>query len=326
MENHYLLSIRELHVHFLTLKGTVRAVNGVNLSVREGETIGIVGESGCGKTMTGLSILRLIPRPAGRIAQGEIEFDGKNLLTLSESEMWKIRGNQISMIFQDPMTSLNPCYTIGNQLGEVFRLHRKELKPNEIRDRCVELLKLVEIPMPELRLRQYPHELSGGMRQRVMIASAVACHPRILIADEPTTALDVTIQSQILELIHKLKEESNASVLLITHNLGLMAENADRVVVMYAGRIIEQGPVDQVINNAVHPYTQGLFRSIPLMSKNFEEMKKRLSEIPGVVPSLLALPKGCAFAPRCSKRRAICEEQEPEKIEVGPHHDVWCTL
>lgn len=326
MENHHLLSIRDLHVHFLTLRGTVRAVNGVNFSVREGETIGIVGESGCGKTMTGLSILRLIPRPAGRIAQGEIEFDGKNLLTLSEPAMRKIRGNQISMIFQDPMTSLNPCYSIGDQLGEVFRLHRKELRRNEILDRCVELLKLVEIPMPELRLRQYPHELSGGMRQRVMIASAIACRPRLLIADEPTTALDVTIQAQILELIHKLKEESNTSVMLITHNLGLMAENADRVVVMYAGRIVEQGPVDEVINYAVHPYTQGLLRSIPRMTKDFKEMKQRLSEIPGVVPSLLTLPKGCAFAPRCSKRLALCEKQEPERVEVGLHHDVWCTL
>jgi oligopeptide/dipeptide ABC transporter ATP-binding protein len=326
MESHPLLCIRDLHVHFLTLRGTVRAVNGVHFTVCEGETIGMVGESGCGKTVTGLSILRLIPRPAGRIARGEIEFDGKNLLTLPEPEMRKIRGNQISMIFQDPMTSLNPCYSIGNQLGEVFRLHRKELRRGEIRDRCEELLKLVEIPMPELRLRQYPHELSGGMRQRVMIASAIACRPRILIADEPTTALDVTIQAQILELIHKLREESNTSVLLITHNLGLMAENADRVMVMYAGRIVEQGPVDEVIHHAVHPYTQGLFRSIPRMTKDFKEMKQRLIEIPGVVPSLLALPQGCTFAPRCSKRRAICEQQEPEGIEVGPHHDVWCAL
>lgn len=326
MENHLLLRIRDLHVHFLTLRGTIRAVNGVHLTVREGETIGIVGESGCGKTVTALSILRLIPRPAGRIARGEIEFDGKNLLTLPEPEMRKIRGNQISMIFQDPMTSLNPCYSIGNQLGEVFRLHRKELRRDDIRDRCVELLKLVEIPMPELRLRQYPHELSGGMRQRVMIASAIACRPRILIADEPTTALDVTIQAQILELIHKLREESNTSVLLITHNLGLMAENADRVVVMYAGRIVEQGPVDEVINHAVHPYTQGLFRSIPRMTKDFKEMKQRLIEIPGVVPSLLTLPRGCAFAARCSKRLAVCEQQEPEKVEVGPRHDVWCAL
>jgi peptide/nickel transport system ATP-binding protein len=326
MEHHPLLCIRDLHVHFLTSRGTVRAVNGVHFTVGEGETIGIVGESGCGKTATGLSILRLIPKPAGRIARGEIEFEGKNLLTLPEAEMRKIRGNQISMIFQDPMTSLNPCYSIGNQLGEVFRLHRKELRRDEVMDRCEELLKLVEIPMPELRLMQYPHELSGGMRQRVMIASAIACRPRILIADEPTTALDVTIQAQILELIHKLREEANTSILLITHNLGLMAENADRVVVMYAGRIVEQGPVDQVIHHAFHPYTQGLFRSIPRMTENFKEMKQRLIEIPGVVPSLRALPQGCTFAPRCSKRRAICEQQEPEKVEVGPHHDVWCVL
>jgi oligopeptide/dipeptide ABC transporter ATP-binding protein len=268
----------------------------------------------------------LIPKPSGRIVRGEIEFDGKNLLNLPEPEMRIIRGNQISMIFQDPMTSLNPCYSIGNQLGEVFRLHRKELKRDEIRDRCEELLKMVEIPVPELRLKQYPHELSGGMRQRVMIASAIACRPRILIADEPTTALDVTIQAQILELIHKLKEESNTSVLLITHNLGLMSENADRVMVMYAGRIVEQGPVDEVIHHPVHPYTQGLFRSIPRMTKDFKEMKQQLIEIPGVVPSLRALPQGCAFAARCSKRRAFCEQQEPERVEVGPHHDVWCAL
>jgi oligopeptide/dipeptide ABC transporter ATP-binding protein len=230
------------------------------------------------------------------------------------------------MIFQDPMTSLNPCYSIGDQLEEVFRLHRKELNRNEIREQCIELLKLVEIPMPELRLRQYPHELSGGMRQRVMIASAIACRPRILIADEPTTALDVTIQAQILDLIHQLREEANTSVILITHNLGLMAENADRVVVMYAGRIVEQGSVDEVIEHAFHPYTQGLFRSIPRMTKNFKEMKERLSEIPGVVPSLVTLPTGCIFAPRCPKQSLTCVEQAPEKVEVSPNHQVWCRL
>ncbi len=321
-----LLHIKNLHVHFQTERGTIRAVNGVDLTVRKGETIGIVGESGCGKTMTALSVLRLIPEPAGRITGGEIEFDGRNLLALPDQEMRRIRGNQISMIFQDPMTSLNPCYSIGDQLGEVFRLHRKELRRSQVREQCVELLRLVEIPMPELRLRQYPHELSGGMRQRVMVASAIACRPKILIADEPTTALDVTIQAQILDLIHKLKEESGTSVMLITHNLGLMAENADRVFVMYAGRIVEQGPVDEVVEHGIHPYTQGLFRSIPRMTKNFVEMKERLSEIPGVVPSLVALPRGCIFAPRCRKQSPACEEQVPEPIEVSPNHRVWCRL
>ena len=298
----------------------------MNLSVSEGEALGIVGESGCGKTMTALSILRLVPGPMGKIVQGEIQFDGKDILKLPEKVMRKVRGNQISMIFQDPMTSLNPVYTIGNQMGEVFRLHWKRLKNKEIRDRCVELLKLVEIPIPERRFFQYPHELSGGMRQRVMIALALACNPKILIADEPTTALDVTIQAQILELIHKLKEESNTAVILITHNLGLMAENTKQVILMYAGKAVEYGPVDDVIDHPYHPYTQGLFRSIPRMTKNFREMKQKLHEIPGVVPNLIDLPKGCVFAPRCSRRMEVCDEKEPEKKEVGPGHHAWCWL
>ncbi len=326
MKEDYILSIKDLHVHFNTIQGIVRAVNGMNLSICKGEAVGIVGESGCGKTMTALSILRLVPGPLGRIVQGEIKFDGKDLLSLPEKEMRKIRGSQISMIFQDPMTSLNPCYTVGNQLAEVFRLHRKELANKKIHDHSVELLKLVEIPMPELRIRQYPHELSGGMRQRVMIASALACNPEILIADEPTTALDVTIQAQILELIHKLREESKTAVILITHNLGLMAENVERVLVMYMGKVVEQGRVDDVINHPFHPYTKGLFRSIPRMTKYFTEMKQKLYEIPGVVPSLIALPQGCAFAPRCLQRMEICEQRQPEMVEVGANHSVWCWL
>jgi oligopeptide/dipeptide ABC transporter ATP-binding protein len=298
----------------------------MNLSIRQGEAVGIVGESGCGKTMTALSILRLVPGPSGRIVQGEIEFDGKDILKLPEEAMRRIRGNQISMIFQDPMTSLNPVYTIGNQMAEVFRLHWKRLKNKEIRDRCMELLKLVEIPMSERRIYQYPHELSGGMRQRVMIAMALACNPKILIADEPTTALDVTIQAQILELIHKLKEESNTAVILITHNLGLMAENTNQVILMYAGKAVEYGLVDDVIDHPFHPYTQGLFHSISRMTKNFSEIKQKLHEIQGVVPHLIHLPKGCTFTPRCPRRMEVCEQKEPEKKEIGPNHYAWCWL
>ncbi len=326
MEKQPLLSIRNLHVQFDTGQGIVHAVNGVDLSIRQGDAIGIVGESGCGKTMTALSVLRLVPGPLGRIVHGEIIFDGKDILALPESTMRKIRGNQISMIFQDPMTSLNPVYTVGNQLAEVFRLHWRKLTNREIRDRCVELLKLVEIPMPERRARQYPHELSGGMRQRVMIASALACNPKVLIADEPTTALDVTIQAQVIELIHKLMKESNTAVILITHNLGLVAENTKRVIVMYAGKVVEEGRVDDVIEHPFHPYTQGLFYSIPRMTKDFIEMKQKLHEIPGVVPNLIRLPKGCAFEPRCSKRMGICEQKDPEKKEVGLGHHAWCWL
>jgi oligopeptide/dipeptide ABC transporter ATP-binding protein len=326
VKEEYILSIKNLHVHFRTIQGTVRAVNGVNLSIRKGSAVGVVGESGCGKTLTALSILRLVPGPLGKIVEGKINFKGINLLALPEKEIRKIRGNSISMIFQDPMTSLDPCYSVGNQLAEVFRLHRKELKSREIRDHSVELLKLVEIPMPELRIHQYPHELSGGMRQRVMIASALACKPEILLADEPTTAVDVTIQAQILDLIRRLREESQTSVILITHNLGLMAENVDQVVIMYAGRVVEQGPVDEVIDHYFHPYTKGLFRSIPRMTKNFKEMKQKLHEIRGVVPSLFTLPKGCPFAPRCPRKKGICEREEPKMIEVGANHYVWCWL
>jgi oligopeptide/dipeptide ABC transporter ATP-binding protein len=326
MEKQPLLSIRNLHVHFNTGQGIVHALNGVSLSIRQGDAIGIVGESGCGKTMTALSILRLVPGPLGRIVHGEIMFDGKDILALPESTLRKIRGNQISMIFQDPMTSLNPVFTVGNQLAEVFRLHWKKLTNREIRARCVELLKLVEIPMPERRVRQYPHELSGGMRQRVMIASALACNPKVLIADEPTTALDVTIQAQVLELIHKLMKESNTAVILITHNLGLVAENTKWVIVMYAGKVVEEGSVDDVIDHPFHPYTQGLFHSIPRMTKDFIEMKQRLHEISGVVPNLINLPKGCAFEPRCSKRMGVCEQKDPERKEVGPDHHAWCWL
>jgi len=326
MENFPLITIRDLHVHFYTRHGIIHALNGVNLSIREGEATSIVGESGCGKTMTALSILRLVPGPVGKIVQGEIKFEGKNILTLSEKEMRRVRGNKISIIFQDPMTSLNPVFTVRNQLAEIFYLHWKALTKKEIRDRCMQMLKLVEMPMPEIRLNQYPHELSGGMRQRVMIASALACNPKILIADEPTTALDVTIQAQILELMHKLMEESNTAVILITHNLALVAEHMKRVIVMYAGQVVEKGPVDEVIDHPFHPYTKGLFRSIPRMSDDFSEMKRKLYEIPGVVPSLTSPPVRCIFFPRCSRRMKICEQEVPEMKDVGLDHHVWCWL
>jgi peptide/nickel transport system ATP-binding protein len=326
MGNQPLLSIRNLHVHFYKENGIIRAVNGVNLSIHEGDVVGIVGESGCGKTVTALSILRLVPTPMGRIVEGEIRFDGRDILALPETAMQKIRGNAISMIFQDPMTSLNPVFTVGNQLAEVFRLHWKKLTSKKIRNHCIDLLRLVEIPVPERRVEQYPFELSGGMRQRVMIASAIACNPKVLIADEPTTALDVTIQAQILDLIHKLIEEKKTAVILITHNLGLVAENTKRVIVMYAGKIVEQGSVDNVIDHPFHPYTQGLFRSIPRMTKEFAEIKQKLPEITGVVPNLAALPEGCTFAPRCSRQMEVCKQKVPEMTEVSPDHYVWCWL
>jgi oligopeptide/dipeptide ABC transporter ATP-binding protein len=326
MQEPGILSVKDLHIHFNTNRGTVKAVNGVNFSIRQGESVGIVGESGCGKTVTALSMLRLVPKPCGRIVKGKISFNDNDIIALSEKELRKIRGEHISMIFQDPMTSLNPAYVVGNQLGEVLRLHRSHLNNEEIRNRCLELLHSVEIPMAKLRLRQYPHELSGGMRQRVMIAIALACNPKFLIADEPTTALDVTIQAQIMELINKLRHEKNSGVILITHDLGLIAENTDRVVVMYTGKIIEEGPVEDVIEHPFHPYTKGLLRSIPRMSLNFGEVKQRLYEIPGRVPSLVKLPSGCTFAPRCPECMDICREKFPQQRKVGFEHRAWCWL
>src|SRR5579863_9444178 len=281
-----LLEIDDLRTYFFSRDGVTRAVNGVSIAVQPGETLGVVGESGCGKSVTALSILRLIPQPPGRIVSGAIRFNGVDLLTLSETEMRKIRGNEISMIFQEPMTSLNPVLTVERQIGETLMLHQG-LDAKAARARVIEMLRLVKIPEPERRARQYPHEMSGGMRQRVMIAMALACNPKLLLADEPTTALDVTIQAQILDLMRELKQKIGAAIVLITHDLGVVAEMCERVVVMYAGRKVEEAPVKELFRNPKHPYTVGLMNSVPhLGATRGREQPSRLAEIPGVVPSL----------------------------------------
>ncbi len=322
-ENHFLLKIHNLHTYFFTDEGVAKAVDGVDLELEEGGTLGVVGESGCGKSVTALSVMRLIPDPPGKITQGEIFFGGTNLLTLSEAEMRKIRGRSISMIFQEPMTSLNPVFQIGDQISEVLRLH-EGMSRKDAWARSAEMLKMVGIPAPERRVYEYPHQLSGGMRQRAMIAMALACSPKLMIADEPTTALDVTIQAQILELMNHLKEEKGMSVILITHNLGVIAETAQRVAVMYAGRIVEYAGVKPIFASPKHPYTQGLLHSIPRLDQD-QGRKKRLEAIPGLVPSLLDLPKGCKFSNRCKYVFDRCGE-EPSLTEVAPGHLVRCWL
>ena len=322
-ENHFLLTIRNLHTYFFTDEGVAKAVDGVDLELKEGGTLGVVGESGCGKSVTALSVMRLIPDPPGKITQGEILFAGTNLLDLSEAEMRKIRGRSISMIFQEPMTSLNPVFQIGDQISEVLRLH-EGMSRREAWDRSIEMLKMVGIPSPERRVQEYPHQLSGGMRQRAMIAMALACSPKLMIADEPTTALDVTIQAQILELINRLQKDKGMSVILITHNLGVIAETAQKVAVMYAGRIVEYAEVKPIFGNPMHPYTQGLLKSIPRLDEDHIR-KARLEAIPGLVPSLLELPKGCKFSNRCKYVFEKCGE-EPHLIEAEPGHLVRCWL
>ncbi len=317
-----LLSVEHLSTHFHTDRGTLKAVDDVSFSLEAGKTLALVGESGCGKSVTALSIMRLIPVPRGRIASGRILFDGTDLLQISEAEMRHVRGNKISMIFQEPMTSLNPVFRVGDQIAEVLELHQK-LSKKEAMDRAVELLRMVGIPSPETRIRDYPHQMSGGMRQRVMIAMALACHPRLLIADEPTTALDVTIQAQILELMDELRRTTGTAVLLITHDLGVVAETAEHVVVMYAGRVVEEAPVRELFHHPKHPYTQGLLRSIPSLA---EDEKQRLEAIPGVVPSLLALPPGCAFHDRCGFAMERCLQEDPPWEELKPKHGVRCWL
>ncbi len=317
-----LLSVEHLSTHFHTDRGTLKAVDDVSFSLEAGKTLALVGESGCGKSVTALSIMRLIPVPPGRIASGRILFDGTDLLQISEAEMRHVRGNKISMIFQEPMTSLNPVFRVGDQIAEVLELHQK-LSKKEALDRAVELLRMVGIPSPETRIRDYPHQMSGGMRQRVMIAMALACHPRLLIADEPTTALDVTIQAQILELMDELRRTTGTAVLLITHDLGVVAETAEHVVVMYAGRVVEEAPVRELFHHPKHPYTQGLLRSIPSLA---EDEKQRLEAIPGVVPSLLALPPGCAFHDRCGFAMERCLQEDPPWEELKPKHGVRCWL
>ena len=322
-ENYFLLTIRNLHTYFFSDEGVAKAVDGVDLEVKEGGTLGVVGESGCGKSVTALSVMRLIPDPPGKITQGEILFGGTNLLALSEAEMRKIRGRSISMIFQEPMTSLYPVFQIGDQISEVLRLH-EGMSRKEAWDRSVEMLKMVGIPSPERRVQEYPHQLSGGMRQRAMIAMALACSPKLMIADEPTTALDVTIQAQILELMNRLQKDKGMSVILITHNLGVIAETAQKVAVMYAGRIVEYTEVKPIFGNPMHPYTQGLLKSIPRLDEAHAR-KARLEAIPGLVPSLLELPPGCKFSNRCKYVFEKCVE-EPQLIEAEPGHMVRCWL
>jgi peptide/nickel transport system ATP-binding protein len=313
-----LLEVRDLHSTFFLPQGEARAVDGVSFSIEPGRTLGLVGESGCGKTMTALSILRLTPPSAG--VNGEIVFDGRSLLTLSETEMRQIRGNAIAMIFQEPMSSLNPVFTVGNQIGEAVRLHQG-FGWRAAHQKTIEMLKLVEIPEPERRANEYPHQLSGGMRQRVMIAMALSCHPRLLIADEPTTALDVTIQAQILDLLAGLQQRLGMALILVTHDLGIVAERADEVAIMYAGRIVERAPVRALFGRPLHPYTRGLLRSIPKVGT---ERERRLEAIPGVVPDLLHLPSGCHFRDRCPKAIPRCATTEPPLEELQPGHRVAC--
>ena len=317
-----LLEIDNLQTHFRTPDGINRAVDGVSFHVEAGETLAVVGESGCGKSVTAMSILRLIPEPPGKLA-GAIRFNGKNLLDLSEAEMRDIRGNEISMIFQEPMTSLNPVLTVGRQIGETLRLHQG-MSAQQAEARAVEMLKLVGIPEPERRVKEYPHQLSGGMRQRVMIAIALACNPKLLIADEPTTALDVTIQAQILDLMRDLKHRVGAAIVLITHDLGVVAEVAERVVVMYAGRKVEEAKVGPLFRNPRHPYTQGLLGSVPKLGSSLDGTETRLQEIPGLVPSLKQKLQGCVFASRCAYATDLCRSVAPGLEEKAPGHIVAC--
>jgi len=323
VRNGSLLTVQDLQTHFFTGEGVVRAVDGVTLCVRPGETLGLVGESGCGKTVTALSILRLVPDPPGKIVGGTICFEGRDLLRLPEEEMRGIRGCAISMIFQEPMTSLNPVFTVGEQVAEGIRHHQK-VSRREAWDRAVEVLRRVKIPDPARRAYEYPHQLSGGLRQRVMIAMALALGPRLLIADEPTTALDVTIQAQIIELLMGLQEEMQMAVILITHDLGVIAETADRVVVMYAGRVVEEASAEQLFETPLHPYTQGLLESLPKLEAG--KRHRRLTAIPGLIPNLLDLPTGCKFAPRCPKVVGDCWPTEPDLREVRPGHWARCIL
>ncbi len=317
-----LLEVDNLQTHFRSPDGINRAVDGVSFHVEARETVAIVGESGCGKSVTAMSILRLIPEPPGKIA-GAIRFEGRDLLTLSDREMRAIRGNEISMIFQEPMTSLNPVLTVGRQIGETLRLHQG-LSAQAAEDRAVEMLELVGIPEAKRRVREYPHQLSGGMRQRVMIAIALACNPKLLIADEPTTALDVTIQAQILDLMRDLKRTVGAAIVIITHDLGVVAEVAERVIVMYAGRKVEEAEVGRLFRNPRHPYTQGLLGSMPKLGSSLTGTETRLQEIPGLVPSLKRKLEGCVFASRCAYATELCTKVAPALEEKAPGHIAAC--
>ena len=316
-----LLRVNNLRTSFFTSDGEVRAVDGVNFDIEDGKTVGLVGESGCGKSVTALSIMQLLPKSTGRIVSGEIQFQGRNLASLPQQEMRRIRGNEISMIFQEPMTSLNPVMTIGDQIAETVRLHQGASR-SEARNRAIEMLRLVKIADPQKRVGNYPHQFSGGQRQRVMIAMALACTPKLLIADEPTTALDVTIQAQILELIGELQGRLGMAVLLITHDLGVVAERADEVAVMYAGKIVESAKPEVIFSRPKHPYTIGLLDSLP----GWRGGKKRLAAIPGMVPSPLDWPTGCRFRDRCARADASCAAQPPPLIEIERQHRVACFM
>ena len=320
-----ILAIDHLRTTFHTRDGVVRAVDGVSYRLNRGEVLGVVGESGCGKSVTALSILRLIQSPPGRIEAAAIRFDGINLLDLSARQMQRIRGNEISMVFQEPMTSLNPVLTVGRQIGLVIDTHQR-LSRKDARDKTVEMLKLVRIPSPEQRVHEYPHQLSGGMRQRVMIAMALACNPQVLIADEPTTALDVTIQAQILGLMNDLREQLGTAVILITHDLGVVAEMAHRVVVMYAGRKVEEASVEALFSTPRHPYTQGLLASVPRLAADSDTVnaRVRLAEIPGMVPAFQYARRGCLFADRCGYVTDRCREENPPLEEAAPGHWAAC--
>ncbi|MGW8426265.1 ABC transporter ATP-binding protein [Peribacillus simplex] len=319
--NNKLLEISNLKTYFFSDKGPVPAVNGVDLFINKGETLGVVGESGCGKSVTSLSIMRLLTDTPGKVIDGSIRFEGKDLLSLSENEIREVRGNEIAMIFQEPMTSLNPVYKIGQQIGEAVQLHLKYDK-KKAREHVIKMLKLVGIPRAEEIIDEFPYQLSGGMRQRIMIAMAMSCDPTLLIADEPTTALDVTIQAQILELMRKLKEEKGTAIMLITHDLGVVAEMCDRVVVMYAGKVVEEADILEIFENPKHPYTKGLLNSVPKMGQK----TNRLESIPGNVPIPTNMPKGCKFAPRCSQAMDICQEQDPDLLQIAEGHQCRCFL
>jgi peptide/nickel transport system ATP-binding protein len=324
--NTTVLEVEGLRTHLFTRAGVIKAVDGVSFSLCQGKTLAIVGESGCGKSMTALSIMRLVPTPPGKIVAGTVSLAGRDLLRLTDAEMRDVRGNEVSMIFQEPMTSLNPVLTIGGQIEEAFRLHQ-DLSHRAAREAAIEMLRRVRIPEPVRRAREYPHQISGGMRQRAMIAMALACNPRVLIADEPTTALDVTIQAQVLDLILDLQRELGIAIILITHNLGMVAETAQRVIVMYAGRKVEEANVDSLFAEPLHPYTHGLLGSLPRLislDTGISGEPEPLREIPGMVPSLSDLPPGCAFAPRCPFADAPCLATRPPYEELRPGHRVAC--
>ena len=321
----HLLEVNELKTYFYTYEGVARAVDGVSFHLDQGEALGIVGESGCGKSVTASSIMRIVPDPPGRIVGGQILFQGTDLVHLEQKQMRGIRGRSIAMIFQEPMTSLNPVYTVGNQISEMFTLH-KSMNKRSAMEAAIDMLNRVQIPAPRRRAAEYPHQLSGGMRQRAMIAMALACDPELLIADEPTTALDVTVQAQILDLMQKLKQEFGTAIQMITHDLGVIAEMADRIIVMYAGRVVEEARTVELFQNTLHPYTAGLLKSIPLLGSRTAGEQRELSEISGMVPSLYNLPGGCKFKERCTQAMKICDEKEPELTEINADHAVRCWL